>query len=197
MSVFSLEAPKMPWGEYGDIMMHGTTSPQGRRRDAVPPERAGSFIPPISFVGDGVIVTGELRRQLEESGLTGAAFRPLSPARLAQVAAERQPGPVSQSPGSAGAGAEAGTSPLSSDSDPSGQVSDLWEIDLAEHASGVSEHIGPNAWDFETSIVEATWDGTDWFRVASANTIFVSRRAREWLERVAGDWVSFRTVKLR
>lgn len=82
-----LRGAEAPWGDYGDILMHGMTAHLGRAADGLLQlERTGPFVPPISFPGIGdIVVTHRFREKLEASKLTGLLFRPLHKVRIVKV----------------------------------------------------------------------------------------------------------------
>jgi hypothetical protein len=49
-------------------------------------EKTGPFVPPITFPGIGdIIVTDEMKQQMEKAGFRGIAFRPVEKTRIVEV----------------------------------------------------------------------------------------------------------------
>lgn len=71
-----------PWGDYGQILVHGMTMHAPRRADGLTPlERTGPFVPPVTCPHE-LLVTGEMRARLEGSGLSGLSFAPVHKTRI-------------------------------------------------------------------------------------------------------------------
>src|ERR1700722_270859 len=75
-SLYHLTPVETPWGDYGHILMHGMT-PGDRHQGLIQLERTGPSIAPITFPGDGIVVTQAFQLALEQSGLTGFTFQPV------------------------------------------------------------------------------------------------------------------------
>lgn len=161
--------------------------------------RAGPFVPPIMLPESDmgrmiweVVITDSVKQILESSGLTGITFRPVIKRHIIELIWERW--------------VLTAVEPLVNleTSEPidyfrsqphvpqiADQIGDLWELSLDEHA----------LWTSGVGIT--SWDGTDWFRVKDpkqpTDYIFVSARAKTWLEQTVPTWVSFGDVgwKLR
>lgn len=74
--VFRLRGRSAPWGDYGDMLLHGMISGHtfwGDELLAV--ERVGPFVPPISFPFGEMLVTEALKSEIE-SAFPDIAFRP-------------------------------------------------------------------------------------------------------------------------
>src|SRR5262245_31791236 len=75
-----------PWGDYGDILVHGMTGHLSRKEGPLRLEWTGPFIPPITLPGIGdVVVTDEFRAELERSGLGRFGFHPVIKARIVEL----------------------------------------------------------------------------------------------------------------
>lgn len=87
MSLFILQAPESPWGDYGDILLHGMTAHLGPDSSGhLQLERTGLFVPPISFPGIAdVVVTDALRLQLEDGGFNALGFRRVIMKRIVRL----------------------------------------------------------------------------------------------------------------
>src|SRR5262249_3726435 len=73
---FILKHPANPWGDYGNILVHGMSAHLGRQNNLIQLERTGPSIPPITFPGiSDIVVTAKLRQRLESTDLKGLVFR--------------------------------------------------------------------------------------------------------------------------
>lgn len=178
MSIHILSGPKRPsWGDYSDILLGGIAV---RQAGLLILERTGPFIPPISFPEiDTALITDNLKLSLELSDLTGLSFRPVVKKRIVDLewetwdfaANEPQYYPTTGEP-------EDYILQLPHSARIADQIGDIWEIGLEEHAIFVPYQGLSNL------------DGTDWFRVAGQAAIYISDKAKLFLERVAPEWVS-------
>lgn len=68
MTIYILQNAKMPWGDYGSMLLSGMTSHLPRKNGLLQLERTGPFVPPITLSGvDEIVVTDTFKRQLEQS----------------------------------------------------------------------------------------------------------------------------------
>jgi hypothetical protein len=75
-----------PWGDYGRVLVHGMSARLRRIDGRIQLERTAPFVPPLSLPGVGdVVVTADLRAQLEREGISGMVFRPLDKARVVHL----------------------------------------------------------------------------------------------------------------
>jgi hypothetical protein len=178
---FIVDRPQHPWGDYGDMLTNG----MGDRDDAgvLMIDRTGPFISPMTFPGIGeVVVTDELRQQLERAGLRGLAFEPVVKRLVVQsdwhtwdqLADEPVEIPESGEPEdyvlgqshSAGAAAEIG---------------DLWALRLNRDAQTQrAQRIVQSR--REIKLVTSTWRGQDIFGAQGVGFVYATERARLWLE---------------
>ena len=80
---FSLERVDPPWGDYGDMLIHGMAE---RTEDgSLELERSGPFVPPISQPSGLVVVTAEFLEALQNSGLTGFESSPVIKKRVPKI----------------------------------------------------------------------------------------------------------------
>ncbi len=177
------------WGGIADIALKGwCIRGQGGVLEIT---RAGPFVPPISLPESDmgrmiweVIVTDELRKMLETSGLSGFTFQPVVKKHIISMEWEKwaltETGPPE---------------PLATDEfvdyfsnqthDPqvASGIGNLWEMRLDFHAA-----LKPDG-----EVVH--WDGADWFRVKDptqdTDYIYVSDEARRWLQQTVPAWVTF------
>jgi hypothetical protein len=83
---YCVDSPEAPWGDYGDILIRGMAGHRPRKDGLVQLERAGPFMPPITFPGIyEVVVTDALKRELEQAGLLGMAFRSVIKAHIVDL----------------------------------------------------------------------------------------------------------------
>ncbi len=85
--VFRLSGSEPPWGDYGDILLNGMTTrtpgPSEFRELSV--ERAGPFVPPISFPFGTILVTEEFRAQLKSMEFSGLSFRDVPYSKIVRI----------------------------------------------------------------------------------------------------------------
>jgi hypothetical protein len=196
--IYRLEHPPAPWGDYGAILMHGMSMYLERDDGRIQLMRTGPFIPPISFPGVGdVVVTDAFKQQLEQSGLSGFTFRPVVKRHIVRLEWEDWDWDADEPPDWPAEGDPEHCEPedyiLQGEHSPevAKQLGDLWEVCLEEHADIARVRIGSQPWDEEIYLVPSSWDGTDLFRARGGLGIYASERAREWLERIVPQWVSF------
>lgn len=82
-----LRGNDLGWGDYGDVLVGGLVWNLGRTGDGLLQlERTGPFVPPVTVPGnDHVLVTTEVRAELERSGLGAFEFRPVVLARVVNL----------------------------------------------------------------------------------------------------------------
>jgi hypothetical protein len=146
-----------------------------RKNGLIQLERTGPFVPPISFPGIAdVVVTDSFRTALEGSGLTGFTFQPLIKARIVdldwsawdQLSSDPPVYPSSGEP-------EDYILERPHSEEMAARIGDLWEVCLEAHDP-----------------VERVWEiGIDWF--CGRTELWVSERAKDWLQRQAGRWIAF------
>lgn len=198
MSVYILGKPEAPWAGYGDILIHGMTRHLPRRDGLLQLERTAPFMPPISFPGLDIVVTDAFRAQLEASGLSGLAFRPVLKSRIVNLQWEGWDRTADEPPEYPFNGEPENyilDRPHSSEL--AERLGHLWELSLSEHAEIEREQVGPNSWDQVIYLIESTWDGTDLFMASGVGYHYASEGAMSWLEREAGGWVAFKQAPTR
>ncbi len=184
---FRFEAPSAPWGDYGDILVHGMTAHLGRSSEAlVQLERTGPFIPPISFPGVGdVIVTAALSHLLNRSGLTGLGYVPVQKARIVRLdwhlwdrlAEEPVEYPEDGEP-------EGYILDRPHCADTASQLGVLWALRLDTAVTEIRR-------DDSIVVNESSWTGVDFFRGTETRYNYISARGRGWLMRVVPEFVNF------
>ncbi len=190
MQFFSLERPVIAWGDYGDILHHGMAS-RDEQSGLLKLERAGTFAPPISFPGiNDIVVTDLFRLALETSNLTGFSFRPVIKHHIVDLDWSKwkseEPNFYPESGEPEDYILEAQHSPETAE-----QMPEFWELVVKETAH-VQRTEDPWA-DFgiALSLLKETWNGDDFFRAPEVGYTFVSVKAKLWLEKEAGELVSF------
>ena len=187
--LYHLLPVEAPWGDYGHILMHGMT-PGDRHQGLMQLERTGPSIAPVTFPGDGIVVTQAFQIALEQSGLTGFTFQPVIKRRIVDLDWEEwditAEGPEEEP----------------DDGEPENYIlarpHETWVADelgiLLELllAPGVEAHIGA---DKTLHVKPETWNGADFFYAAPYRIPCVSSKARQWIEHHAGDYVEFRELK--
>ena len=215
-----LTPPLLPWGDFGQLLLAGTAE-RSPATGLLQLDRAGPFVPPITITSQqAIVVTTAFRAALEASGLSGVAFRPVIKRHIVQLAWEHwdraalAPAvyPVSGEP--EGYLTEHPHAP-----ELAARMGELWELVLTAHAHSIRAPASPGTvpralraiypdkgaaelaslipFFPETYLVQASWDGTDWFRAVGAAEPYVSARAQAWLEQAAPTWVTCQRAPLR
>ncbi len=200
MPIKILDRAPHPWGDYGDILVHGMADAQGRAADgALELERAGPFVPPITFPGiPAIVVSDDFRKQLEPSGLTGFTFRPVRKARIVLLKwhawDQDTPEPL-EFPDSG----EPEDYVLQKPHDPkvAEAMGPLWEIVLSPGVTVEREPAPGPANRDALYVLPRTWSGADIFLADSVAYIYASERAQDWFLRTVPHWVSFKDCLLR
>jgi hypothetical protein len=190
MSFYVLRRPASPWGDYGDILVHGMTAHRGREGGLLQLERTGPFVPPITQPGIGdVLVTDDFRRRLEQSGLTGLAFRPVHMRHIVRVEWEawnREADEPTKYPAS---GEPENYILARKHNDAlAEEIGPLWEVVIEGAALVTREGEYPHQ---VIRLKRHSLSGADLFRAEGVRYVYVSERAKDWLEREAADWVRF------
>lgn len=191
MRFYSLERPVVAWGDYGDILHHGMAW-HDEQSGLLQLERTGVFVPAITFPGlPGIVVTDSFRIALETSTLTGFSFRSLIKRHIVDLDwsewKSEEPDFYPESGEPEDYIYEAQHSPEMAE-----QMPELWEL-MIEETSHVQRTEDPSA-DFGValSLLKETWNGDDFFRAPEVGYIFVSERAKRWLETRTTNLVNFR-----
>lgn len=192
MKAYLLDQAEMPWGDYGSILLSGMSGHRERWEGRIQLERTGPFIPPLSFPGlRDIVVTASFRHELERSGLTGLTFQPVLKRHIVHLEWDRwdrsadEPVEYPESGEPEDYILEREHSPATADA-----MGELWEACLGEHADVERVPIGPNSWEVEIYLRPSTWDGTDWFYARGVGYIYVSERAKIWLEARVPEWIT-------
>ena len=179
---YRLSRPDTPWGDYGDVLIHGMASRSDSGELEI--ERTGPFIPPITQPTGSVVVTAQFLKQLSIAGFKGIVVGPVHKKRIVLIDWHLwEP-----------FGPNQGEYP--DDCEPESYI---WN---GKHSVKAAATLGEL---FELSfglgarvsreggfhLVGSSWDGSDFFRAESAPGVYLSQRARDWLSHNASEWVSF------
>jgi hypothetical protein len=190
MGIRILRSADVPWGDYGDILVHGMAHHLGRDSEGrIRLERTGPSIRPVTFPGLGtIIVTEPCRALIESARFDGLVFRPVVKARVVDLAWERWDQAAPQPP------------QYPRTAEPEGYILER------RHAPEVAAALGP-LWelippvaartarrerrDVEIVLLQSTWTGADLFRAEGVGYVYASERAQEWLGTHLGEFVAF------
>ena len=195
MSFYILRGPTSPdWGDYSDILIKGMAA-RSEESDLLELERTGPFIPPLTTPGlPGIVVTDQLRIDLEGSGLSGLAFRPVIKKHIVHLEWEKWNWSADDPQEYPESGEPEDYLLQRPHSAPDAEALGLlWELHLEEHAE--IERVGSDMWDQDISILSSTWDGTDLFRAKGVLYDYVSENARAWIQQTIPKWVSFEEAR--
>jgi hypothetical protein len=195
-AIYSMNGPHPPWGDYGRILIHGLA--RSGEGSSVQLQRTGPFVPPITFPGIGlIIVTNDLKLQMEQAGFRGITFRPVEKTHVAYVPWHEwdlnadDPGyyPEGNAPES-----YVLSEPHSDELSES--IGPIWQVVVSDSAEVVRQ-TDPISDETTFTYVADSWKGNDLFSVSENSYKYVSPRAKSWLEQHAGKWVSFQSVARR
>jgi len=193
---FILSAAKVPWGDYGHVLTHGMSKHLNRRNGHIQLERTGPFIPPITFPGVGdLVVTDAIRRELEGQDFSGLQFSAIDLVHIVNLNWETWDMQAKE-PQMLPPGGEPEAYILKNAHDPASAsaLGELWEGTVRAWGRSTSELIGRRPIKYRVTLTSESDSIPDFFRADGARYIFVSLRAREWLERAVGSWVAFERV---
>jgi hypothetical protein len=182
----------MEWGDYGDILQHGMASDLDRLDGLLSLERAGPFLPPITFPGSQEIVLSDSGRAVfEQSNLTGFTFQAVHKSRIVDLAWHEWD-LTSDEPAAYPESGEPEDYILQRD--PSSAAADelgkVWELVVPITARvGRPRRIVQSS--RELYIETATWNGADVFRGDGYGGTFVTENAKGWIEERLGYFVRF------
>jgi hypothetical protein len=156
-------------------------------------ERAGPFVPPITFPTPAeVVVTSAFRERLERAAFTGLIFQRIDVVTAVDLPWEEwdrthpRPAvmPTSGEP-------EDYLPPAMHGSACAAQIGRLWEFAAPSSAVGTRVNIGFRKYSYNVAVRAGA---PDFFRADGLGFTFVSDRARAWLANVAPEWVAFETI---
>lgn len=197
-AIYSMDGPEAPWGDYGSILIHGMSAHLGRKggdKGLIQLERTGPFVPPITFPGIGdIIVTNDMKQQMEQAGFRGITFRPVEKAHIANVPWHEWDLNADEPKYYPEGGEPEGfilNEPHSAELADS--LGPIWEVVLTDSAEVVRQ-TDPTSGETVFKYVAGSWNGNDLFSVSENYYKYVSPRAKLWLEQHVGKWVSFENV---
>jgi hypothetical protein len=191
------------WGDYGNILVNGMTGHLGEKDGHLQLERAGPFIPPITFPGlSDLVVTDELRQKLETSELGDFQFRSVVKARIVDLPWDSFDRNSEDPPMYPDTG-EPEDYILSRPHSPpiADLLGDIWQVALRDGAF-VDTELQRSPWDYDVRVHTASWNGDHLFYGKKPDAFFgrwiiVSEKGRSWLELHAGDWVRFEALPVK
>lgn len=175
---YILRKPEPIWGDYDNILLSGMTAHLPRFGGLLQVERTGPFVPPISLPGiNDIIITDQLKKKLENSGLTGFLFVPTIKTRIVYLEWEKWNKQASEP----------------AEYPESGEPEDY--ILQRPHSPELAERMG-NLWELKLEIHSSLQEvQTDFFRLTSDRFKYVSPEAKKWLEHEVEGYVQFRQVR--
>jgi len=182
MKFYEVDNKEMPWGDYGSLLLSGMSNLNENNEKII--ERTGPYLPPIYISGLwDLIVSDEVKSQLDISGLTGFELQKIKKGKIVDISWHKWR--------------------FESD-DPefypkSGEPEDY--IFEGEHSNMASDAVG-NLW-----IMNLTKDGFfvqeklslsehyDFFIPEGKGIVIVSEIARHWLEsKLLTEWIVFKEL---
>ena len=189
--LYRLMPVEAPWGDYGQVLMHGLSTRLDRLHGLIQLERTGPTIAPITIPNDNdLIVTQGFQLALEQSGLTGFSFQPVIKRHIVDLDWEEWDITADEP-------AELPEDNIAShyilrrphETRAADELGILFELVLE---SGIKAWIDG---DDILRVKPETWNGTDFFHATEHRIPCVSAKARDWLEHHAGDYVEFRELR--
>jgi hypothetical protein len=174
MTLFILESPETPWGDYGSILLHGMSSRDTRSGNLVI-ERTGPFIPPITMPGlSDIVITASARAALESGHFSGAVFKPIIKKRIVHLDWHLWD-KTSPDPRKYPAGGEPENYILGRrhSAEAAEALGELWEFHIPE-TPGLQLAGG--------AVSASLYSGEDICRGSQWGYVYVSVRFKEWLE---------------
>ena len=193
MSVHILRSAPVSWGDYGGVLVHGLSRRRERIAGVMQLERAGPFVPPITFPTPAeVVVTSAFRERLERAAFTGLIFQRIDVVTAVDLPWEEwdrtRPRPAVMPP----SGEPEDYLPTAMHSSAcAAKIGRLWEFAAPGSAVGTRVNIGFRKYSYKVAVRA---DAPDFFRAEGLGFTFVSDRARAWLAKVASAWVAFETI---
>jgi hypothetical protein len=190
MRFYRLKRAEPPWGDYGDMLIHGMSS-RSKTGD-LELERTGPFIPPISQPGNYVVVTEDFARELRNSGLRGFELGRVKKKRITNVEwREWEPLGTKEMKYPAGGEPENYILRRKHSSETADALGELWELRF-QPGIQISREGGYH-------LVGSSWDGSDFVIANNDSPIYnhVSEKAKDWLVQNAPEWVAFDGEQVR
>lgn len=183
-----LRSADPPWGDYGAILWHGLVHRASAENSPLELDRAGPFVPPISFPWPTVVVVHSVREQLQALAVSGCSFRPVVPVRVVSLAwHEWDPGAEEPRLYPAGGEPENYILKRRHSAELCSQLPTLWELAVPD-APGLQR--GGGAFD------PSHYSGQDICRASRFGHLFVSDRLASWLQSNLGPWVSLHPIQI-
>ncbi len=184
------------WGDYGSILINGMSRHLPRKDNLIQLERTGPFIPPITMPGVmDIVVTSDIKSELEASSFTQLTFAPVLKARIVEYQWE-QWDLTSEKPAEYPESGEPENYVLARPHSPSiaEQLGDLWEVILPEDAEVEGVKIGRGVWEYRVN--QSTWQGSPLFRAKGKRHVIATEEAKSWLEDRAKGWLGFQEAQV-
>ncbi|MEX0726478.1 MAG: hypothetical protein WD065_09440 [Planctomycetaceae bacterium] len=185
------------WGDYGAVLIHGMTSGSMENDGPLELERAGPFMPPVTFPAlCDPIVTDEFRKALETSGLAEFGFRPVIKAKIVDLPWEHWNLNAEDAPFYPPTGEPSDYFIELPHSDAASEaMGDVWQLKLPIGAV-VDIDIKRAPWDYDVRVHVETWNGAhvfygDKYNGWQGTWVIVSEVGKKWLEEHCGEWVRF------
>jgi hypothetical protein len=181
---YRLMRPEPPWGDYGDVLIHGMASRS--KTGELELQRSGPFVPPISQPGKRVVVTSVFLGELRESTLKGFEVGPVTKKRIPKIDwHDWEPFGTKAMKYPAGSEPENYLLRRKHSPEAASALGELWELRF-QPGIHVSREGGYH-------LVPSSWDGADFVVAKDEHPIYnyVSERARDWLLQRAPKWVAF------
>lgn len=198
MEMFVLNAPPPPWGDYGNLLIHGMSAHLPLRDGHIQLERVGPFVPAVTFPAWNVVVTDAARQAIINAGLVGATFDSVIKARIVALHWEAWDRATPLPPHIPPSGAPE-EYVLGAPHDPATalEVGPLWELGGPTFGTGTRERVSKQPRRYRTTLTISEPVVADFFRVEGVRQLLVSRAARNWLERTYDECVQFEEVVIR
>lgn len=184
MKIYQLNNRETNWGDYGDILVSGMTAHLERYNDLLQLERTGPYVPPLINSGLwDIVVTDKVKEGLMVSGIIGIGFRAVIKKRIVYVdwttwdTNAEEPSYYPESGEPEDYILEQEHSELLAE-----RVGDLWELLI------------PITGTFSNEKFICNGLTSDIFKADNKGYILVTDKGKNWIERNAGDWVTFETV---
>jgi len=188
---FVLDKPGTVWGDYSDILIHGMSCHLGKSGELIQLERVGPYVPPISFPGiSDVVVTDAFKKQLEMSDLNGLKFKPVIKKHIVRLDWQKWD-QKAEEPFEYPEEGEPENYILEKPHSPemSEQIGNLWEVVLEKVCKADS--------GYSVFLDNSSWEGQDLFMAQNRGYIFVTEKAKVWLEQNVTRHVAFRKVTVK
>jgi len=185
-----------PWGDYGRILVHGMSAHLRRVDGRIQLERTAPFVPPLSLPGVGdIVVTDDLRAQLEREGISGMVFHPVDKARVVHLE-------WTHWDRSAGAPARCPKSGEPEDyilAHPHDQIAadslgELWELAPTVGGQLARQALSRSLRLHRFTLQAATQPSADIFRAQNMRCVLVTDRLRRFLNAVDNNALEFHPV---